>query len=163
VVLGAGVLAGMVLGGIALLAGPTESSALRAETSSRKAAESSPLPAKTAYREPVEALELGVCFDGIDKMHLMGVTPRACTEQHEAQLVKKATLPQGDYPGPERVEEMVRDVCGEQVMPLLDERFVEELEMFAIYPDSAQYWYSDRKVTCMVVALDREIETSVLK
>lgn len=148
IVLGAGVLVLLALGISALVGGSPESGG--------------PHPPR-GPRTPIESLEPGDCYNGLDDSTGAGVTPRPCTAQHEAQVVTRVTLPEGAYPGPERVREMVRDACGQPLIPLLDERFIEELETLAIYPESALTWSYDRSVTCIVAPFDRAIDTSVLK
>jgi hypothetical protein len=110
----------------------------------------------------VDSLASGECFDGLDEGSMRSVTLRPCEGPHQAQVIITLTLPAGPWPGRDEVIALSEDRCLEGMDGLVHEGFVDELDVYTLYPESALAWKLDRTATCVVVATDGVIGTSVL-
>jgi hypothetical protein len=111
----------------------------------------------------VESLTSGECFDGLHEGAMHSVTLRPCEGPHQAQVITTLTLPDGAWPGDEEVVTLAEDRCTERMEGRVNELFLDDLDVYTIYPQSAFAWQLDRSATCIVGATDGVIGTSVLQ
>ncbi|HEY9497361.1 MAG TPA: DUF4190 domain-containing protein [Intrasporangium sp.] len=101
----------------------------------------------------VNDLKAGDCFSYTggkgDEVDLVTVTP--CASPHEAQVVITFELPDGAYPGEDKVIDAADKGCTDKGDPLLTDRAYENLDPAFFYPDSFT-WRGDRTVICVVEA-----------
>jgi Domain of unknown function (DUF4190)/Septum formation len=101
----------------------------------------------------VDDLKAGDCFSypggPQDQVDLVTVIP--CTSPHESQVVVIFELPEGPYPGEDKVIDAAEKGCTDKADPLLTDQAYEDLEPGLIYPDSYA-WRGDRTIICTVEA-----------
>jgi hypothetical protein len=101
----------------------------------------------------VDDLRAGDCFSytggKTDEVDLVTVIP--CASPHEAQVVITFELPDGAYPGDDKVIDAAEKGCTDKGDPLLTDRAYENLDPAFFYPDS-RTWPGDRTVTCVIEA-----------
>lgn len=114
-------------------------------------------------RVSVDSLESGECFDGLNEGAMRSVTLRPCEGPHQAQVITTLTLPDGAWPGEDEVVRLSQDRCMERMEGRVIESFLDDLDVYTIYPQSAFAWRLDRTATCIVGATDGVIGTSVLQ
>ncbi len=126
-----------------------------------------PDPSRPVTRQPeifVDDLKAGDCFsspgDAQDDVDLVTVIP--CTSPHESQVVVIFELPEGPYPGENKVIDAAEKGCADKADPLLTDQAYDELDPGFLYPD-AFTWRGDRTIICTVEAPSGTTTGSALK
>lgn len=106
----------------------------------------------------VEALDLqlGDCFNDPASAEIEKVDVVPCSTDHDFEVYHVFQLPDGEYPGPERLEEQWIQGCLPEFEPFVGASFDESvLDISAIFPTN-QSWddLNDREVLCSVTAVD---------
>lgn len=122
----------------------------------------SPAAAISAEEAFVDELQPGDCFTGLVEDSSDPVTVHPCSEPHQAQLVSSPKL-DGDFPGAEQVLELAGSKCDGAVEPRIRDDVAEELDLFFVAPETALDWRLDRRVHCVLAAVDGEMTGSILK
>jgi hypothetical protein len=111
----------------------------------------------SACSQELPTADVGACMDSSDlEGQIVELPTVPCDEAHDAQVVGKFDLSEGDYPGDETVTEQSTDRCATEF-----EQFVgvavdqSSLELKFVAPND-QTWDADngREVLCFAVTLD---------
>jgi hypothetical protein len=100
----------------------------------------------------VDDLKAGDCFSGGKKDEIDLVTVIPCASPHESQVVITFELPDGPYPGEDKVTEAAEKGCIDKADPLVTDRAYDELDPTYIYPSDSYTWRGDHTVLCIVEA-----------
>lgn len=101
-------------------------------------------------------LQLSDCFNdpGSDEVQVVTVLP--CSTNHDFEVYHLFQLADGDYPGPDALEDLWIQGCLPEFEPFVGMSFDEsELDISAIFP-TQQSWddLGDREVLCSVTAVN---------
>jgi len=152
-------IAGIVLGSLAVLAWIAISAVLVFSSEPERSASG----ATRASRVHVADLKGGDCFSGGQADDVSMVTVVPCAEPHESQVVTVFELPEGDYPGEEKVTSAAEQGCSEKADPLVREDRYDVVEPSFIYPADAWTWDGSRAIQCTVDATSGTVTGSALK
>lgn len=119
-------------------------------------------PATNGSQVFVEKLVAGDCFSGGQTDSVEIVTRIPCASPHESQVVTVIELPDGAYPGEDKVTEQAETDCTDKADPLLTTSAYADLDPSYIYPD-ADTWRGDRTVLCLVEVPSGTTTGSALK
>lgn len=101
-------------------------------------------------------LQLGDCFNDPASAEVETVIVVPCDADHDFEVYHLFELPDGEYPGPEKLEEQWIQGCLPEFEPFVGVSFDESgLDISAIFP-TEQSWedLDDREVLCSVTAVD---------
>jgi hypothetical protein len=102
-----------------------------------------------------KALRVGDCLSEVPTGLLVSPMPVvACERFHVAQVVAQFELPDGEYPGADRVRAAARHDCSRRVGDELAERVGSgELALLFTYPIAATEWVKGhRSVRCLIAS-----------
>lgn len=115
----------------------------------------------------LDNLREGDCFDGVgaDLASWDGrgsVTVKPCDTSHEAQVGARLTLPDGTFPGLDKVGDLAMKACTDTLEPMMRDEAFDQLDLVVFYPNSAFSWRMDRSAICVLVALQDTTTGSAL-
>ena len=111
----------------------------------------------------VASAEVGACIvtDELGTDEITEIPTVECSEAHDAQVVGKFDLDDGDFPGKDAVEAAAQDGCLPEFESFIGATYEESsLELSYIYP-TEQTWdqADDREVLCFAVAAEDATES----
>lgn len=97
-------------------------------------------------------LAVGDCLDGFaDGEAVSQILATPCDEEHTHEVFASLTLPDGDYPGQEDVDEQARAGCVEQFAVFVGRPWDNSTLDYGYYTPTRQSWETgDREVLCMI-------------
>ncbi|WP_329520011.1 DUF4190 domain-containing protein [Spirillospora sp. NBC_01491] len=108
-------------------------------------------------------LKVGDCFDGSGKKSDRVVTARPCDERHHGEIVAKTRLPDGPFPGEQRVFTDAGAACDKVIGDgLAKSRYADDLVLSTIAPTGNLWKRGERGVTCAMRYSGEENLTSRL-
>jgi len=117
-----------------------------------------PPPATTAVDSGTSAADLvvGDCFVDFGQETAIGI-PRVevvpCNEPHHVEVIAAFALPEGEYPGDDRVKALAEVGCEQRMPPkLADAR--RNLELSFLYPLESRWVLGEREVLCVLSSND---------
>jgi len=113
--------------------------------------------------KPGECFNDGTVKDGKDVEDVGEVTVLPCSKPHTSQVVTVFVLPEGTYPGKDKVVEAADRGCSDKAEPLVRESRMGEVEPSFIYPADAWTWANSRAIQCTADARSGTVTGSVLK
>ncbi|WP_026405594.1 septum formation family protein [Actinomadura rifamycini] len=141
----AGIAASLAWSAIVYLLGPVALEALFAVERDRSGAISK--PGTTLF----SVLRKGDCFTGDDlpeRLRLVEAVP--CTEPHTGEVLMRAALPDGPWPGGERAELATRVACGRELVRLRKSTAYPSLLPYFEVPNVVNWKTGDREAACAV-------------
>jgi hypothetical protein len=108
----------------------------------------------------VFSLRQGDCFDA--DQNGLGVTVRACSSPHNAEVFATFPLAASSWPGVDAVQAQAQDGCSARVASYMNPELVQNaLAQESIYPDEQTWQAGVRTVVCAVRSTDGPITGSV--
>lgn len=110
---------------------------------------------------------MGDCFNSADLQgqEVLDLTPVPCGDDHDMEVFHKLDLPEGDFPGEDRVLEDANEACTAAFEGFVGVSFAEsELEIMYLTPvEEGWSSASDREVICLLQSatpVDRTLQDS---
>jgi hypothetical protein len=105
-------------------------------------------------------LQQGDCFNS--DQNGLGVTVRACSTPHDAEVFATFPLAASSWPGVDAVQAQAQDGCSARVASYMNPELVQNaLAQESIYPDEQTWQAGVRTVVCAVRSTDGPITGSV--
>lgn len=111
----------------------------------------------------VEELTAGDCFNGGRSNEVDVVTVVPCETEHESQVVTTFELPDGSFPGEQKVLSAAEAGCTDRADPRVRDDRYDDVELASIYPADEDAWAQNRTIACTIDAAAGRLTGSVLK
>lgn len=100
-------------------------------------------------------LEVGECLDSddLDSDEISTVTTLDCEEPHDVEIFGEHLLPDGDFPGMSKIQQVGEEECGDQFFDFVGTEGTDSGLQYSYLSPSEETWDDgDRTVLCMAVS-----------